>query len=62
MPETTSSPAPATRPQLAAALGAGISLGDRQTTIIGLGDTNLQRALTAIQHASGRRPANPEQP
>ena len=47
--------------RLAAALGAGISL-DLQTAITGLDDTNLQRVLTAIRHAAGRRPPHPEQP
>ncbi len=44
--------------QLAASIAAGIPVSLRGT-IPGLDDRNLQRVITAIQHAAGQRPQHP---
>jgi hypothetical protein len=43
--------------QLAASLAGGIQV-DLRDTVTGLDDTNTARLLTAIQHATGKRPEN----
>ena len=42
---------------LSASLAAGIPV-DLRDTVTGLDDRNIQRLLTAIRHASGKRPEN----
>jgi hypothetical protein len=42
---------------LSCSLGAGIPV-DLRDAVTGLDDLNVQRLLTAIRHASGKRPEN----